>query len=212
MTEPTETNPNALAFTLPETIDNTITVEVDLAALPDASRARLLSTAVRQYIMNRVNTAAVRYRKDKAAYDAEIAKDATFTGDIPALPNYAELAGAAKSDMLTGDMRDRGDGTGGKRAPKDPLDAVVTTAVVRELFSKRKAATPSTKYIDITKEVGASGIAYLNARADAAAGDDEARRAVLAKKIETEYLAPARKLLGINAKGEQNAATDDDLI
>lgn len=212
MTEPAETDLNALSFTLPETIDNTITVELDLSALPEASRARLLSTAARQYIMNRVNTAAVRYRKEKDAYDAEIAKDATFTGDKPEVPDYAALAGAAKSDMMTGEMRDRGDGTGGKRAPKDPLDAVVTTAVVRELFGKRKLANPATKYIDITKEVGASGIAFLNARADKAAAGDDARRAVLTKKIETEYLAPARKLLGLNAKGEQNAATDDDLI
>lgn len=206
------TDLNALSFTLPESIDNTITVEIDLSALPDASRARLLGTAARQYIMNRVNTAAVRFRKELATYEAEIAKDATFTGDKPTAPNYAELAGAAKSDMMTGEMRDRGDGTGGKRAPKDPIDAVVTTAVVRELFGKRKAANAATKYVDITKEVGASGIAFLNTRADAAAKGDTTRREQLAKIIERDYLAPARKLLGLNAKGEQNAAGDDDLI
>lgn len=204
----TETNANELSFKLN---DADATVTLDVSRIPAATRRELLDTAIKSLVNGRPHSAKMRFEKASKEYKEACDKDPTFDGPAPVEPNYSELAEAAITDLYAGKVKQRNRG-GEKKATeaKDPVDAVVTQAVVRELFAKRRAADKTVKYQDITKEVGASGIAYLNAIADAKAGGDEAKRKELAKSIETKYIKPARAMVGVNAKGEMNDS--DELL
>lgn len=173
-------------FKLPQ--DDDVEVLIDTETLPDAVKARLLVKAAKDYVLNSTSSAFQRWKKEGSKGEDT--------------PDYAAVAKDAKARLVDDKMRATpGEGTG--KTAKDPLDAVVTVAVVRDLFQSRKAKDPKVTYISITKEVGSSGVAYLTKLA----GDDKAKLA----KIEAKYLKPARQMLGINAKGE-NTEDNDDLI
>lgn len=202
---------NTLAFNLadgPET--NPIAISVDLTKIPPAARRELLEAKVRDLINGRPHTALMRFQKEAKEYKAKCDADPTFSGTEPVAPNLSEIANQVVTDLYEGKVRQRNkSGSAKQRAAKDPVDAVVTQAVIRELFAKRKAKTPGTKYQDVVKEVGESGTTYLMARAKTIAGDNAARQAELEKSIENKYLAPARKMVSVNKAGE---AQDNELL
>lgn len=181
-------------LTIKLTQDENIEVVIDTAEIPEAIKERFLNSAYKSYINSRVNVAAAKFKKDKE-------EDPTVDE-----PDYAELAAKAKADLLAGTVRVRGDGTGGRtRSTKDPLIGLITQAVIRDLFAKRRKKDPSVKFGTIVKEVGADGLAFLRERAK---GDADKLKA-----IETKYVKPARTMLGVNAKGEPiNTDEDDDDI
>lgn len=214
-------NTNALTFALPaEAGDFT----VDLARIPAETRLELLKNAVKTAIINRVNVANVRHGKAngafeafdkytaaKAAYDADPISNANPgdapeapKGDRPAAIDLVALATAGAEALYSGELRKKGDGTAKTRTPKDPVDALVTQNVVRELFTKNKATDAKYTYPMAVKEVGASGTAFLKARIDTAvaAGAD---RAQLEKMLEARYLAPARMMAGVDGLKGKNA-------
>lgn len=203
--------PAPLSFNLADGPKETpITVTVDRARIPAAARLELLDMQVRSLINGRPHQAAMKYAKAKAEYEAKCAADPTFEGEAPVAPNLAEIATAALNDLYEGKIRQRNRGGAAKeREAKDPVDAVVTQAVIRELFAKRKTEKPGTKYQEVVKEVGASGIEYLNNRAKELAGSDTKRLADLQKTIDSKYVAPARKMVSLNAKGE---AQENELL
>lgn len=204
----TEANANELIFKLD---DADLNASVDVAKVPAATRRELLDAAIKRLVNGRAHSAKMRFDKAFKEYTDNCEKDPTFSGDKPAEPDYAGIAEAAITDLYAGKVRQRGKGGEKKAAEaKDPVDAVVTQAVVRELFSKRRAKDSKVKYQDITKEVGASGIAYLNAKAATLANGDEKVLAEKLKSIEAKYLKPARAMVGVNAKGE--ATSDDELL
>lgn len=211
MTEETEAvagavETNVLAFQLqdsPET--NPINIEVDLTKIPAEARRGLLERAVKQMINNRPHVALMNFNAKVKEYKAKCDADPTFSGDEPTAPNLAEIATGAINDLYAGKLQQRNRGGAVKqRAAQDPVDAVVTQAVIRELFAKRKAETPGTKYQDVVKLVSEAGggIGYLTARATALAAGNEKRLDELTKSIETKYIAPARKMVSVNKAGE----------
>jgi hypothetical protein len=171
--------------------DDAIEVVIDTDEVPDSIKERFLNNAYRQYVNSRVNVAAAKYKKDSEA-------DPTIDE-----PDYAELAAKAKADLLAGTVRERGEG--GKSKPvKDPLISLITQAVIRDLFAKRRKKDKALKFGTIVKEVGPNGLEYLKTLA----GDSADKL----KAIETKYVKPARTMLGINAKGESTQDDDDDII
>jgi hypothetical protein len=208
MTEETQAADNAgpanLAFTIqdsPET--NPITVEIDRAKIPAAARLDLLDRAIKSMVNNRPHVALMRYNAALKDYKAKCDADPTFEGEAPVAPNLAELAQAAIADLYAGKLQQRNrNGNAKQKAAKDPVDAVVTQAVIREMFAKRKAETPGTKYQDVVKLVGESGVVFLQNRAKELAGGNEKRLEELNKQIESKYLAPARKMVSVNKAGE----------
>ena len=179
--------------------DDSVTVNIDTDMIHADTIERLVNRAATAYVNNRVASAKSNYERAVKAYEA----DPTTTE--PTAPDYAAVAGEAKADLMNNTMRTRGDGSKPK-ATKDPLDAVVTTVVCKDLFKARHAKDRTIKFGTITKEVSEAGggIAYLRA----IAGDDTDKL----KKIESKYLAPARKMLGVNAKGEALEPESDELL
>lgn len=208
MTEQTETQAtetsNILAFALQDKQgDAEVSVNVDISRIPANIRRELLDQRIKQLVNGRPHQAAMKFAAETTEYKAKCDADPTFDGAAPAMPNLAEIAQGAINDMYEGKLRQRGKGGSKQAEAKDPVDAVVTQAVIRELFQKRKAEKPGTKYQEVVKEVGTSGIAYLTARATSLANGDEKRLAELTKTIENKYVKPARAMVSQNAKGEQ---------
>lgn len=193
-------------FAVPNT-DN-VQVGIDIAEVPAEIRTKMLQGAVKTYILGRANVANVRYNKLKAEYDKARADDPTGDHKAPEAPDLIALVSAAKTDLLAGTIRERGTGEGKTRQPKDPLDKAVTGVVVTALFAARKAADPKYSYLTAVKEVGASGIAFLKAQIDAKV-ENGADRAELEKSMETRYMAPARKMVGVDKTGKPVAADVD---
>jgi hypothetical protein len=152
----------------------------------------------------------MRFNALTKEYKAKCDADPTFEGTAPVAPDLNEIAQGALADLYAGKIRQRNRGGPAKaKEAKDPVDAVVTQAVVRELFAKRKTEKPGTKYQDVVKEVGSSGIAFLNARAETIAAGDAKKLAELQKSIQSKYVVPAQKMVSVNAKGE---AQDNELL
>lgn len=172
-------------------VNDDIEVVIDTDEVPEELRERFLSDKYKQYVNSRVNSAVSKYKKD-------LEEDPTTDE-----PDYAEIASKAKADLLSGNVRVRGEGGKGKTT-KDPLIGLITQAVIRDLFAKRRKKDKSLKYGTIVKEVGPDGLAYLKG----IAGDDAGKL----KNIETKYVKPARTMLGLNAKGESVADEEDDII
>jgi hypothetical protein len=195
---------NVLTFALQDKADGAETsVSIDRARIPANIRLELLDRAIKQLVNGRPHQAAMKFAADTKEYKAKCDADPTFDGAAPTAPNLAELANNVISELYEGKLRQRGKGGAKQTEAKDPVDAVVTQAVIRELFQKRKAEKPGTKYQEVVKEVGTSGIAYLNARATSLANGDEKRLAELTKTIDSKYIKPARAMVSQNAKGEQ---------
>lgn len=195
---------NTLSFELADKVgDSAVSVAIDLSKIPAATRRELLEQRIKQLVNGRPHQAVMAFNKAQAEYKAKCDADPTFDGTAPTAPNLAEIAQGAITDMYEGKLRQRGKGTGKQAEAKDPVDAVVTQAVIRELFQKRKAEKPGTKYQEVVKEVGVSGIKYLEARAETLSNGDEKRKAELLKTLENKYIKPARQMVSVNAKGEQ---------
>lgn len=201
---------NILSFNLNDKIgDTAASISIDRAKVPPAARLELLDNAIRTIVNGRAHSALMRHNKAEAEYKAACEKDPTFSGAAPVAPDLAAIAAQAVADLYEGKLRQRGKGGSKERTAKDPVDAVVTQAVIRELFEKRKKENAKTKYQEVVKEVGESGIKYLEARATTLAAGDDKRHAELTKQIENKYLKPARMMVSQNAKGE---AQDNELL
>lgn len=185
------------------------TANLDLVSIPGDIREHLLKSAVRGYILNRVSTAAAKVKKDNApfdSYDAAVANDPLQT--LVAKPE-GERAVVDYAGIVSGAIKALYEGTIGKRATgekkakplKDPLITQITRAVVAEVYEKGKALDPSYKYPTAQKEVGADGLAYLQAKIaeKVAAGADAA---TLNAFLENRYVKPARIMLGLDTPGK----------
>lgn len=210
MTDAPTTNDATLAFELADKIgDTAVSVNIDFAQVPADTRLQLLHMKARELVNGRPHQALMKFNKARAEYDEKCKADPTFTGEAPAAPDLAAIAQAAIADLYAGKVAQRNRGGAKAKTTKDPVDAVVTQAVIRELFAKRKAENPATKYGTVVKEVGESGIAYLQNRATTLAAGDDKRLKELTSQIDKKYVAPARAMVGVNAKGE---ATGNDLL
>lgn len=179
----------------------------DCATIPGEARLDLLKGAVRSYIANRVNAAFQRHQKDEdvkswAAYDEAVKADPLQsavpmpTTERPAAPDLSGALARAIEDLTKGEIRRQGKGEPKARARKDPLVALVTKAVVKDVYESKKASDPKYSYLAAQKEVGPDGVAYLNSLIEAkvAAG---VSRTDLEKMREEKYMKPAKLMLGI---------------
>jgi hypothetical protein len=179
----------------------------DCATIPSDARLDLLKSAAKDYIRNRVNATAQRYAKDESvlawnAYDEATKADPLQTavakpeGERPAPADLAGALARALDDLTKGEIR-RKSADPKPRAKADPLIAMVTKAVARDVYEARKASDPKYSYLLAQKEVGGDGVAYLNRMIDAKveAGAD---RAPLEKMREEKYIKPARIMLGLD--------------
>jgi hypothetical protein len=183
-------------------------VSFDCATIPGETRLDFLKGAVRSYIANRLNGVHTRHEKDEKvvawkAYDEASKADPLQSavpkpeGDRPAAPDYKDALTRALDDLTKGNVRKVG-AEPKARKTKDPLVAVVTDAVVREVFASKKAANAKYTYLEAKKEVGADGVEYLNRMIEAkvAGGVD---RALLTKMLDEKYIGPAKAMLGITS-------------
>jgi hypothetical protein len=183
--------------------DNEIAVELN--NVPAPLRLRLLKTATRAYITNRISTAAAKTKKENAKfdqYDAAMKNDPLQTlvpkpeGDRAAT-DYAGIVDGAIKALYSGEIGRRGDGEGKKKVLRDPLITQITRAVVADVYEKGRAADLKYKYPTAQKEVGSDGLAYLKGKIaeKVAAGGDAA---ALNQYLETKYIKPARIMLGLD--------------
>lgn len=198
MTDQTE-NPNLHSFPVPGTDNTNIGIEID--KIPAAVRMELLKKQIEAYIRNPVNQATIRHTKAMepwGAYAKACAADPNQTvvpkpeGDMPTV-DLIEVAKQARERLYSGEMRKTG--VRKTKTTVDPLTKLVTEAVVRELFEKRKETVKGYKWTDAVKDVGGDGVKYLNALLEekVAAGAD---RTELEKFIESRYIQPAKLMLG----------------
>jgi len=196
---------------------------IDCAAIPANVRLDFLKNAVRGYAANRLNSATQRYAKDETvlawdAYNKATAADplqsvvAKPEKPLPAAPDLEDVLSRAIADLTSGNVRKQGDGTKA-RVTVDPLTKLVTDTVVREVHKSKSATDPKYTFLKAKADVGADGIAYLNATiaakveaAEAAVpGSGAELRTALGKMLETRYLAPAKQMLGISTTKAQSA-------
>lgn len=184
-------------------------VELDLAQIPSEVRMRLLRTATRAYITNRISTAVAKTKKDNGAFDtyeAAVKNDPLQTA-VPkpegerGVTNFGEVIDGAIKALYSGELGKRGTGEAKPKVLRDPLITQITRSVVAEVYEKGRAADPKYRYPTAQKEVGSDGLAYLKAKIDAkvAAGGDAA---ALNAYLETRYIKPARIMLGMDAPGK----------
>jgi len=209
-TAPTATDPLAPA-TKPDTWlefevdDYDKPIELDMANIPQPVRMRLLRSATKSYIINRLSTAVNKTNKTNApfnAYAAAIQNDPLQT-IVPkpegerAVTDYAGIVDGAIKALYSGELGRRGSGETTKKALRDPLVTQITRSVVAEVYEKGRATNPSYKYPTAQKEVGQDGLAYLRSKiaAKVAAGADAA---ALEKYLETRYINPAKIMLGLD--------------
>lgn len=190
---------NVHKFEVPGT-DNTV-MQVEIDKIPPAVRMDLLTGSITGYVRNSVNQAMVRHKTAMApwdAYEKACAVDPLQTsvpkpeGALPTV-DLIEVAVAARNRLYEGNVRKAGERKA--RTAADPLTSMVTQAVIRELFEKKKATEKGYKYTDAVKEVGGNGIKYLDdliaAKVAAGANADE-----LNKFKESRYIQPAKLMLG----------------
>lgn len=198
--ENTETeNANIHQFEIPGT-DNTA-MQVDLTQIPPAVRMDLLKKSVEAYVRNSVNQANVRHNKAMEpweAYSKACAVDPAQTavpkpeGEMPTV-DLIEVAKAARTRLYEGNVKKTG--VRKTRQTVDPLTKLVTEAIVRELFEKKKDTTKGYKWTDAVKEVGGNGIEYLNNLINTKV-EQGANREELEKFMESRYIQPAKLMLG----------------
>lgn len=203
-TQPAENSGNTFLFDVPY-VEGT-QMQIDVNAIPEEVRADILKKGIVAYVRNSVNQANNRHKKAMEpweAYDKAIAADAMQTavpqpqGERPADPadTLVETATAARQRLYDGEIRKTG--TRKARKTADPLDSIITQAVVRELYDKNREADSKYKYTDATSEVAKAGggTAYLEAKIAerVKAGADEAE---LRKFMESRYVQPAKLILG----------------
>ena len=190
---------NVHQFTIPGTENVAMAVEID--RIPAAIRMDLLQKGIEGYVRNSVNQAILKYSKAMEpwkAYETACAVDPAQTavpkpeGERP-VSDLVEVAKAARERLYTGNVKK----TGVRKAKEtvDPLTSIVTQAVTRELFERKKETVSGYKWTDAVKEVGGNGIKYLNNLIEerVAAGAD---RAELEKFMESRYIQPAKPMLG----------------
>lgn len=189
-------------------------ISIELGTIPVEARMDLLKQKIREYVTNSVNQASVRHKRAMEPSDAyakacEVDPLQTAvpkpTAEAPTVDLIA-VAAAARDRLYKNEIRKQGDGSKVK-VTRDPLVKMVTDAVVRELFDKRKAADASYKWTDAVKAVGSSGIDYLNSMIEerVAAG---AERATLEKYRDERYIKPIMLALGLS----DNKATKDQSL
>jgi hypothetical protein len=185
----------------------------DCAEIPGTVRLDFLFGAVRTYIANRLNGMRTRHEKDPKviawkAYDEATKADPLQSavpkpeGERPGEPDYEDAFNRAVNDLKAGNIRRQSDEPK-PRKTKDPLVAVVTDAVVRDVYTSKRAEDAKYSYLSAKKEVGTDGVAYLKSMIEtrvAAVADAEkaALRAALEKQLETRYIGPAKVMLGMN--------------
>lgn len=180
-------------------------IGLDLNAVPQEVRMRLLKNATRSYITNRLSTAAAKTKKENAgfdSYDAAMKNDPLQTlvpkpDGTRALTDYTGCIEAAIKALYSGELGRRGTGDTKPKVLRDPLITQITRSVVAEVYEKERAKNPQYKYPTAQKEVGQDGLAYLKEKiaAKVAAGADEA---AMNKYLETRYINPARIMLGLD--------------
>jgi len=184
-------------------------VVLDLAQIPSEVRMRLLRTAARAYITNRLSTAVAKTKSVNGAfdtYDAAVKNDPLQTA-VPkpegerAATDYAGTIDSAVKALYSGELGKRGTGESKPKVLRDPLITQITRSVVAEVYEKGRAADPKYRYPTAQKEVGSDGLAYLKAKIEAkvAAGGDAA---ALNAYLETRYIKPARIMLGMDTPGK----------
>lgn len=198
--EPAATPDNVLIFRIPNTETD---ISVDIAQVPASVRMDMLKTALRNYITNATNQANVRANKANEPFDLydEAQKADPVQTAVPrpdgerVVADLLKTAADARERLYKGEVKKQGDGT--PRAKVDPLTKLVTDAVVRELFAKRKEADSKVKYTDITSEVSKAGggVKYLEAMVaeKVAAGADEKQ---LRDFMDARYIKPAKMMIG----------------
>lgn len=195
---PATNNENVMVFDIPNTDTK---MQIDIAQVPAELRMDFLKKGLENYVRNSVNQANVRHKKAMepwAAYAKANEADPNQTavpkpeGDEPEV-DLIKTATDARERLYNNDVRKQGTGTAKRKT--DPLTKMVTDAVLRELFDKKRETNSSYKWTDAVKEVGGNGIEYLDKLiADkVAAGADEAE---LNKYKETKYIQPAKLMLG----------------
>jgi hypothetical protein len=186
-------------------------IELDMANIPQPVRMKLLRSATKSYIINRLSTAVAKAAKQNAPfnqYDAAMKNDPLQTlvakpeGERASIP-YAETIDGAIKALYSGELGRRGSGEGTKKVLRDPLVTQITRSVVAEVYEKQRKLNPSYKYPTAQKEVGQDGLAYLREKIDAQVAalpeaDRAAKKAQLDKYLETRYVAPARIMLGMD--------------
>lgn len=197
---PAVTNDNVLIFRIPNTETD---ISVDIASIPAEVRMDQLKGALRNYITNAVNQANVRAKKANEPFDlydeAQKADPVQTAVARPegerTVPDLLKTAADARERLYKGEVKKQGDGTTREKA--DPLTKLVTDAVVRELFAKRKEADNKVKYTDITSEISKAGggVKYLETMitAKVEAGADEKQ---LRDFMDARYIKPAKMMLG----------------
>jgi hypothetical protein len=184
-------------------------VGVDLAQIPPDVRMRLLRTATRAYITNRISTAVAKTKKDNGefdTYEAAMKNDPLQTA-VPKPEgerkntDFADVIDGAIKALYSGELGKRGTGEGKPKVLRDPLITQITRSVVAEVYEKGRASDPKYRYPTAQKEVGSDGLAYLKAKIDekVAAGADAN---ALNSYLETRYIKPARIMLGMDSPGK----------
>jgi hypothetical protein len=186
-------------------------IELDMANIPQPVRMKLLRSATKSYIINRISTAVNKTNKTNqpfASYEAAMKND-PLQQIVPkpegerATTDYAGIVNGAIKALYSGELGRRGTGEGSKKVLRDPLITQITRSVVAEVYEKERAKLPSYKYPTAQKEVGQDGLAYLRSKINAQlAATPEAERpakaAALEKYLETRYIKPARIMLGLD--------------
>jgi hypothetical protein len=180
---------------------------MDCTVIPADVRLDFLKGAVRAYIANRLNSLQTRYQKDPNVVAWNAFKEASKADPLqtvvprpnvsePEIPNFAEAYERAVKDLTEGKVRRQSDEPKAPKKTRDPLTAVITDAVIREVYDARKATDNKYTYIMARAEVGPDGLAYLDKMIaiKVAAGADEAQ---LQKMKETRYVQPCKMMLGL---------------
>jgi hypothetical protein len=187
------------------------TVELDLANVPQPIRMRLLKSATKSYIINRVSTAVAKTKKENEKFDqyeAAMKNDPLQTivpkpEGVHATTDFGGVIAGAIKALYTGDIGKRGSGTAKVKVLRSPLITQITRSVVAEVYEKNQALDSKYKYPTAQKEVGQDGLEYLKGKIEAqVAATPEAekaeKRAALNKYLETRYINPARIMLGMD--------------
>jgi hypothetical protein len=165
----------------------------------------LLRTAAKNYVQNRVSTAASLAKKANQpfdAYDAAQKNDPFQTllrkpEGARHVVDYEGIIDKAINALYTGEIGRRGRGEGTAKPAKDPYNEALLRALTTELFKARFEADPSYKYFSAKKEIGPDGTAYLEdmvARNVAAGMPEKDARAY----IDENYVKPTRILVGLD--------------
>ena len=199
---PAAENPNLYTF---EIDDFDAPIAVDFNSVPGPLRLRLLKTATRAYITNRISTAAAATKKANAPFDqyeAAQANDPTQTlvtkpEGTRKVTDYAGVIDGAIKALYSGEIGRRGDGTSKKKELRDPVNTQITRAVIADVYAKGVALDPKYKYPTAQKEVGTDGLAYLKAKIAEKVAAGTATQEAMDAYLLNRYVIPAETVLGL---------------